>query len=1067
MLLQADPTPAELDLEAWAAPFEEAWQERPEPSLASFLPENDHPHYCAIACELVCIDIELRWTHSCPKPLATYREEFPKLFAEPEWLRQIAFEDYRQRVQAGDGVAPAEYERRFSIDASQWPNATTIGSRHAPAPTIRIHFNGSAPSSGTDPDALAVLRRSGSALAKKVDAAAEALPEVGSRFLNFTLVEQLGRGSFAKVFLARQPELADRLVALKISVDLKGEPQKLARLQHTNIVPIYSVHEVGNLQAVCMPFLGSTTLGDVLDALGHAGHLPHSGREFLSTLYDHKASTLRSREIAPACDSPATIESADSAAPILDLMQRLSHIDAVLWLAARITDGLAHAHDRGILHRDLKPANILLTDDGQPMLLDFNLSLDISKPGARETAFLGGTFPYMAPEHLEGCITDRKTTDERSDLYALGIIFFEMLTGRYPFAPHRGTIDAIVPPMIAERRRGAPSPRAFNPAIPRAADSIIRKLLDPDPARRYQRAADLRDDIERQLAHQPLKFAPDPSIPERWRKWKKRHPRAAAATVASVLVGLFLILPASLYAIHQSDVAERRLRVQTAEAERRSQIEVAEAKQTWHERGKEARTAQLLLATRTGDRALLNRGLDTAKAVLDRYGIGTDDDWTTKPLFARLPAEQQSQLRSELADMLLLMARAEQIRCDAKNQSGLAAALRWNQLADEIAPAGPRPQTLARQRVELLRLLPDEATRVPALVVDSQNLSEFDAYHEGVACAMAGRYRDALQWLKPFAEEHPQHYSAWFVRGICHDHLGQYHDAVAAFTVCISLESNVSWAFFNRGIARLHLPDYRGAEADFTRTLERQGDHLAARLHRAIARKGMKQFAAAIEDLDQILLSEDAPVRAWFLRGEVNGLLGNRDDANRDRAEVLKRQPADELSWSTRGYARMESEPAEALKDFDAAIAINPRSRDALLNKSIVLSESLNKPREAVAALDRLLEFYPDDVAAIGGRGVLLARLGETAKARRDAQECLLRERSPFYLFQMAGLYAQLSKHEKNGDARAEALRLLGNALRNGFKDVELLKSDADLEPVRNDPAYQRLADAAMRLNRR
>ena len=100
-------------------------------------------------------------------------------------------------------------------------------------------------------------------------------------------------------------------------------------------------------------------------------------------------------------------------------------------MASRLADGLAHAHERGILHRDLKPANILMTDEGQPMLLDFNLSEDSEvRPGA--AAAVGGTLPYMAPEHLEA-LRGGASPDARSDLYSLGVILYELLTVRRPF----------------------------------------------------------------------------------------------------------------------------------------------------------------------------------------------------------------------------------------------------------------------------------------------------------------------------------------------------------------------------------------------------------------------------------------------------------------------------------------------------------------------------------------------------------------------------------------------------------------------------------------------------------
>src|SRR5207244_1261487 len=132
-----------------------------------------------------------------------------------------------------------------------------------------------------------------------------------------------------------------------------------------------------------------------------------------------------------------------------------------------LADGLAHAHDRGILHRDLKPANVILTDDGRPMLVDFNLAEDTKSRGQAERASVGGTLPYMAPEHLEafgGGSASR--LDGRSDIFSLGVILFELLTGRHPFAPYRKRkAREVVPIMIADRRKPPPRLRKLNPAI--------------------------------------------------------------------------------------------------------------------------------------------------------------------------------------------------------------------------------------------------------------------------------------------------------------------------------------------------------------------------------------------------------------------------------------------------------------------------------------------------------------------------------------------------------------------------------------------------------------------------
>jgi serine/threonine protein kinase len=231
----------------------------------------------------------------------------------------------------------------------------------------------------------------------------------------------------------------------------------------------------------------------------------------------------------------------------LQMLEGLTFVQAVVWLAARLADGLAHAHERGIVHRDLKPANILLTEEGQPMLLDFNLSEDTKLRGGTPAALGGGTLPYMAPEQLDALQGGKGPVDARSDLYALGVILYELLTGRHPFPTHQRPPHQVLSRMIAERLQASPRLRRWSPAVSPAVESIVRHCLEPDPARRYQSAAELREDLERQRNHLPLRYAPEPSHRERLHKWVSRHPRRA---VGSFLVLILVGLIASIINLH-------------------------------------------------------------------------------------------------------------------------------------------------------------------------------------------------------------------------------------------------------------------------------------------------------------------------------------------------------------------------------------------------------------------------------------------------------------------------------------------------------------------------------------
>jgi serine/threonine protein kinase/Flp pilus assembly protein TadD len=870
-------------------------------------------------------------------------------------------------------------------------------------------------------------------------------PSVGDTLLHFQLVGELGSGAFSRVFLASQRDLADRLVALKITEYTDGEPQRLARLQHANIVPIYSVHHHYQFQVVCMPYVGSHTLATLLR---HNRNRPTSGRELVETLRNRSfpaRTTIRDRDtVMPT--TPAT-PAAAPLSPNLELLNRLSHVEAVLWIVARLADGLAHAHERGILHCDLKPQNILIADDGQPMLLDFNVAMD-TRAGARQESCYGGTVPYMAPEHLESIAGGQPVIDARSDLYSLGVILFELLTGQDPHGlpPVR---PRDLPAELAGIRRQQPEvPSRFNPLITPAIDAIVRRLLAPDPACRYASAAELREDLERHLADRPLKFAPNTSPVERAQKWRRRNPRLAAVAAATLLTATLIGLPAAMLVVRNE-----RLKQQQADGVR------AEAVVNHGTALEEARSAQILLSTQTGDRSLLDQGCIQGQAALARYGIGRDANWAEQPAFSLLSKDQQSELRREFGDVLLLLARAETLRGSPEDPTATRAALNWNLLAEQCLLENDRPRWLARQRAELLAVLPGAAA---ALTEGPE--TEFDAYHEALESAVRGEHGQALTKLIPFADRHSNHFMAWYVRGICHEEVGQFIEASAAFTVCTALRPDFQWSYFARGWARLQQKRFVDAEGDFTQALSLKPGWTAALINRAVCREGRKDLAGAEADLTAALAEPDAPTRLLFFRAKIRKAAGDQKGSNRDASEGFKLSPTDATSWVTRGHWRMESNPADALADFEQALKLDPRSRDALIHKAVVLADHLNRLKEAVVTMDRLLELYPHYVEARAGRGVYLARLGDAERARRDAADVLRDEPTAYRFFQMAGLNAQLSRNDSDGKYRRESFRLLSLAVRNGFADLKLMANDTDLDPIRDSADFRTLSNHAQAL---
>ncbi len=299
----------------------------------------------------------------------------------------------------------------------------------------------------------------------------------------YEIIEELGRGGMGRVYAARQRGLG-RIVALKVLATGPGAPvelemrflreaQTVARLRHPHII---AIHDSGR------------ATGHVYFSMDYL-----EGRDLARRLREH---TFSPREAAA--------------------------------LVAKVASALAFAHAEGVLHRDLKPSNILLDGD-EPRLADFGLAAQLETSGDLTSASgVFGTPHYLAPEAICGGAT---ALSAASDLYALGVVLYAVLTSRTPFA---GASPAELPALVNET--DPPAPRLLAPHVPRDLETICLKCLERDPVRRYADAAALAADLRHFLAGEPIAARP-PDRLERFRRYARRH-RTALLSAA----GLFSVL---------------------------------------------------------------------------------------------------------------------------------------------------------------------------------------------------------------------------------------------------------------------------------------------------------------------------------------------------------------------------------------------------------------------------------------------------------------------------------------------------------------------------------------------
>lgn len=548
----------------------------------------------------------------------------------------------------------------------------------------------------------------------------------------FQILQEIGAGGMGTVYEAFDRRM-QRRVALKVLSRHHSASEKAAtrfareawiggKLSHPNLVKVYEQGTWEELSFFSMEIVGGGSLHDLIVRMKQAGRDERLGLEFGSREY----------------------------------------VTWVITQIASVARALDYAHRRGVVHRDVKPMNLLLGEDPPAVKIgDFGLALDADVTRLTTSGDVLGTLAYMAPEQIRG---RPEEIDARTDVYAVGVTLFQLLTLQLPFQGE--SREAYVSSVLTKEAR---RPSRLNERVSRDLDIVIRKTLEKNPADRYESAAALADDLENVLRFQPIRALP-PTVSRRVAKWARRNPLLAAL----LCTALIALSGFALFSVR--DLQQQRL------------IRGFEIQNLW---------------TR-GRAANLDRRLSEAASLLSDL-LRRDPDHV-KGLYAR-------------SLVYLSLARAETDRTERSRLESLA--IKDASRIIDLAPRTSWPYAL-RAYVLTAAGKPQEAAtdRATARTYRSSSPSPDDLQFDGILALESGEYEEAVDFFSELITREPDRAEARLNRASAYERLGSLTRAITDYEVAAALTPKSWFPHYQLGRLRTVAGDPEEGRAHHERALE-------------------------------------------------------------------------------------------------------------------------------------------------------------------------------------------------------------------------------------------------------